>query len=181
MRGPSVQAKVAAGRVLTEAASAGSAGIERFSDWTLAGYAAGFALLLANATEAERLIPLAVLHVLAVRLLAAVALGAAQKYIAVCIRSAVTGAASGEEVVRRHPDLDLEVFVSEVLRGLPWGARWLARRSFAKARRGDFAAQGVTFARWALVQSLLALGVVVVTGSAILVLAQSLARSAGGE
>jgi len=167
--------KVLINNVLMASIGESSRTMDKFSGWLLAGFAAVSAVLLGHLREVStHLSPFAIQWVFASFFVVAI-LGIIAKAVAVLVVAASTGSAigrvEGAHAANQGDQLDIPWFFAEVERTIIPPARWIVRRSFAKAAKGDLTVttrlfsiiaqgQGLCIALQSLA-ALIAIGVVV--------------------
>jgi hypothetical protein len=156
-----IHEKVLVSNLLFGAVGKSSNSMDTFSNWLLTGFAAVIAILISNLDKVSTHIPPGTLNFIFLSFFIVAAIGIAAKALAVVVAGASAGANIGREEGMRAAEsgvqLDVSVVFAETERAIIAPMRWLVRRSFAKAVRGDFAAAARTFACLAQFQALLAL------------------------
>jgi hypothetical protein len=156
-----LQEKVFLNSPLVAGAGKGSAAIDHFASWLLAGFGAALALLLSNLDSLATSLPLGCLRSAAIIFIVAATFGVVEKFLAVIISGAVeasgVGASIGEKAAEREVELDLAYVFSEAKAASYPPMRWLLAGMLNKAQRGDLAAPGRFFTHCTQAQSVLAL------------------------
>jgi len=144
-----LQERVLVSNLLFGAIGASSRNMDAFSSWLLAGFAAVAAALFANLGAATAHLTAYAVHAFFVSFFVVVVLGIVAKFLAVIVVGASSGAAigrvEGARAAESGAQLNVNVIFSEAESAILPPARWLIRRSFAKAARGELTAAAKTF------------------------------------
>ena len=158
---PELHERVTAGRLLATTAAQISAHLDSFCSWLLIGVGGAYSLVLANLDSLQKLVSPRSIQISLLLLLIAIVLGVFQRWLAAIVAA---GAATGEkaeqigrELAAQDINVDFRIVFREMERGTYYPAKWMVRRSFAKAIAGDFAASGRVAAALSQIQSGLAL------------------------
>lgn len=150
-----ITARRAAGILLSLNAGTVSASFDRLATWFLAGFGAGLALLVSQfKNEANFISPLTIASVVHIFICASV-LCLIQRYIATLIECGASGVKQGRELGDGFQNLDFPEFKNQMLNGLPFFVRWLAKGQWEKLSKGDFAVHGRLMTRLSILQGLL--------------------------
>lgn len=162
MKPSELQARVLAGQLLTLAAQKSSSTLDIFSGWLLAGFGAGFALLLANLDSIIQFLPLSSLKLGASLFLISAALAVLEKLIASFVASGagagIEGGKIGKQLAEDKVEFDRTVLFREIEKALPWPLSRFAKRAFERAQAGDYAVMSRVFTKASLLQGLVVLG-----------------------
>ncbi|UYK76877.1 hypothetical protein NG825_00235 [Xanthomonas sacchari] len=158
---PEIHERVTAGRLLSLAAAHVSEHMGSFGTWLLVGVGATYSLVLANLASVQQFVSLWSVRSGLLLLLAAVALGVLQRWLAAIVGASSAAAEKADKIGRdladQDIDLDFQVLFREMERGTYYPAKWIVKRSYSKVMAGDFAAFGRMSAGIAQVQSYLVL------------------------
>lgn len=154
--------------IMIQGAAKGSALVDSFSSWLLAGYAAFVALLVSNAESLAFLVQPRALTYCLYGLAITAALCLVQKAMAAMVASRGAGEIVGRELAERGPAVSgLSVVVGEIMRATLPPMRSYMRRQFGRTAEGDLAADGrgaYRLAQWQVVvvglQTLLAIALI---------------------
>jgi hypothetical protein len=162
MKASELQARVLAGQLLTLAARKSSSTLDIFSGWLLAGFGAGFALLLANLDSITKFLSLSNLKLGASLFLISAVLAVLEKLIASFVASGAGAGIEGGELGKKLAEDDVEfdrtVLFREIEKALFWPGSRFAKRAFEKAQAGDFAVTSRVFIKASQVQGVVVLG-----------------------
>lgn len=133
-----VQSSIAAAAATVAAASTASKLIDGFSAWFLAGFGAGFVVIVSNVKNLEGFVDKHQLASATELFLYAAICCAIQRYVSVVIAAGAVGAKKGEKIAEKFPDLNIADFKKSYLASFPWILRRPVERAFAAIDRGDY-------------------------------------------
>lgn len=143
---PELHERVAAGRLLSTTAAHVSRSLDSFCSWLLLGVGAAYTFVLSNLASLQSLIAVDSVRTSLYLLLAAIAVGVIQRWLAATVAASCATSEKADEIGRSLADQDIEVDFAvvfrEMERGLFYPAKWIARRSLRKAMEGDYAVGG---------------------------------------
>jgi hypothetical protein len=176
---PDIQARVAAGRILSIAAGRVSAALDQFSGWLLSGFGVGFALLVANIDQVSKHVTIQSLQGALSFYLGALGIGVFAKLLSAMVTAGAEAAERGSDIGRDLAEREVQINVRHMFqeseKAFFWPMRWWVAAAFRKVEAGDFAAGGRMHTKIAQVQAVLVLLEVVLAASSIVVLACGLA------
>jgi len=165
-----LQTRIFAGQLLTLGAQKGSASLDAFSGWLLAGFGAGFALLLANLDSVLTHLALWSLRGGILLFLISVAFALSAKLLAAFVASGAGAAAEAGELGRRleerNIDIDFRQMFREIEAAVVWPGSIGVKKIFAKAAAGDFAVAARMHAKASQLQGLAVLAQVLASVAA---------------
>lgn len=148
-------ARVAAGSSLTIASGHASMSLEKFASWSLAVFGAGLALIVSHLKEVSTFIPLPTVASTAHLFLLAAVICVAQRYVAMIITSGVESAKDGREMGAKLNHMDIEEYIAQILKGMPWPVRKMCKGLFDALAKGDYAVSGRLFMRLSMLHGVL--------------------------
>jgi hypothetical protein len=174
-----VHEKVLVNALLFEAVGKGSAIIDSFSNWLLAGFAAAITFLLGNLQAVSGYVSKPNVQYCAYLFIGVLLLGILEKILATIVGSASAGAATGREIaaenIKQGIKLEPQVIFQESERAILRPMRWFVSRSFKKAQVGDLTAAARLFTLVAQIQGLIVALQVLVVLRAVYVIAKGMA------
>lgn len=170
MNASELQTRIFAGQLLTLGAQKGSASLDAFSSWLLAGFGAGFALLLANLDSVGTFLsPWGLRGGFMLFLLSAV-FAVAAKLLASWVASGAGAASEAGELGRRLAEQSIDIDFRQIFReaesAVMWPGTLILKRMFARAAAGDFAVAGRMYAKAGQLQGLAVLAQVLASVAA---------------
>jgi hypothetical protein len=132
--------------LLSTTAAHVSQSLDSFCSWLLLGVGATYTFVLSNLASLQDLIAVASVRASLYLLLAAIAVGVVQRWLAATVAASCATSEKADEIgcnlSAQEVEVDFAVVFREMQRGLFYPAKWMARRSFKKAMKGDFAVGG---------------------------------------
>lgn len=174
-----VREKVLVNSLLFAAVGKGSAIIDSFSNWLLAGFAAAITFLLGNLQAVSEYVSKSSVQYCAYLFFGVLVLGILEKILATIVGSASAGAAAGREIAadnfKQDIELDPAVIFRESEKAILRPMRWFVSRSFKKAQAGDLTAAARSFTLVAQIQGFFVALQVLVVLRAVYVIAKGMA------
>jgi hypothetical protein len=169
-----LQARIAAGRILSLASGRVSAALDQFSGWLLSGFGVAFALIVANIDAVSKHVTISALQAALGFFLSALGVGVIAKLLSAMVtagaEAAEQGAAIGRDLAERQVEVDVKRMFQESEKAFFWPVRLLVSAAFRKANTGDFAAAGRMHTKIAQVQSFLVILEVLLAASSVVAL-----------
>lgn len=145
--------------IMIQASAKASSLVDTYSTWLMAGLAAFVAVLISNQEKVTKLVTPEMLTSSLVILFMVVAIGIIQKAVAVMVAASAAGEHVGRDVAERgEAAAGFSIVIREILAGTLPPMRWLMRKRLLRVLRGDIAADGRSTYKFAQVQTLLAIG-----------------------
>ncbi|MBI2396286.1 MAG: hypothetical protein HYV17_00700 [Xanthomonadales bacterium] len=131
-----IDTRRAAGEILSIAAESGSASIDKFSTWLMVGLAAFFSLILTEIKSGNALEGFGEEAILGSRFfLASCAAGFIARYLAAIVSGTAASRAAADKY-KAPGEIDVDLFVAEIVRGYHIPVRWLVQWSMSKFLAG---------------------------------------------
>lgn len=161
------------GNLLVATAAAGSAVMDTFLNWLLAGVGAVLGLTISSMHAVASFVDPAAVKKAAFVFLFAAAVAAVAKILAACIRAGEMGRVSASDLMQQSSfpaNFDfgwaMEHYKSALMR--PWS--WMVNRAISKMENGDLSASGRSLMWAAQVQTLFALLTIALLGCSLTIL-----------